>query len=119
MGCRCCCSCCVATRTLGRYQPFASRTDRALRGAALHLDVARHFFPKEQVTQLLDLLAMHRFNTFHWHLVDDQGALAEVAWTPQEARSWGDFEQRLQGHLVRQDAMKVNYRRADGTPAHP
>src|SRR5262249_5089759 len=36
----------------------------------LHLDVARHFFNKEEVKNYLDLMAMHKLNTFHWHLVD-------------------------------------------------
>jgi hexosaminidase len=37
------------------------------------LDVVRHFFTKQEVKQLLDVMAMHKLNTFHWHLVDDQG----------------------------------------------
>ncbi len=37
------------------------------------LDVARHFFNKDEVKQVLDAMAMHKLNTFHWHLVDDQG----------------------------------------------
>lgn len=41
------------------------------RGA--HLDVARHFMPKEFVRKYIDLLARHKFNRFHWHLTDDQG----------------------------------------------
>ena len=37
------------------------------------LDVARHFFNKQEVKRVLDAMAMHKLNTFHWHLVDDQG----------------------------------------------
>lgn len=37
------------------------------------LDVARHFIDKQGVKQILDAMAMHKLNTFHWHLVDDQG----------------------------------------------
>ncbi|EEF62885.1 beta-N-acetylhexosaminidase [Pedosphaera parvula] len=37
------------------------------------LDVVRHFFTKQEVKQLLDVMAQHKLNTFHWHLVDDQG----------------------------------------------
>ncbi|MRR38363.1 beta-N-acetylhexosaminidase, partial [bacterium] len=37
------------------------------------LDVARHFFPKEFVKEFIDYLALHKMNTFHWHLTDDQG----------------------------------------------
>ncbi|HEV8229565.1 MAG TPA: beta-N-acetylhexosaminidase [Candidatus Limnocylindria bacterium] len=38
-----------------------------------HLDVARHFMPKDFVLKHLDLLALHKLNVFHWHLTDDQG----------------------------------------------
>ena len=37
------------------------------------LDVSRHFFTKAEVEQLLDAMALLKLNTFHWHLVDDQG----------------------------------------------
>ncbi|MEV0632086.1 beta-N-acetylhexosaminidase [Nonomuraea wenchangensis] len=39
----------------------------------LHLDVARHFFPKREVLRLIDLMALHKLNRLHLHLVDDQG----------------------------------------------
>jgi hexosaminidase len=44
-------------------------------------------------------------------------ALAEVAWSPKEGKNWNDFQARLSKHLVRLDALKVNYHRPDGTPA--
>lgn len=37
------------------------------------LDVSRHFFPVSDVKNLLDLLALHNINYFHWHLTDDPG----------------------------------------------
>ena len=37
------------------------------------LDEARHFMGSEVVKKLLDLMALHKLNKFHWHLVDDQG----------------------------------------------
>lgn len=39
----------------------------------LHLDCARHFFPKDEILRLLDALALHKLNVFHWHLTDAQG----------------------------------------------
>lgn len=47
------------------------------------LDVSRHFFPKEDVEHFLDLLAMHKMNTFHWHLVDDGGWRIEIKKYPK------------------------------------
>jgi len=46
-------------------------------------------------------------------------ALAEVAWSDntKKDRNWQEFEPRLQAHLKRLDALKVNYHRNDGTPA--
>ncbi|MDR0640859.1 MAG: family 20 glycosylhydrolase [Treponema sp.] len=37
------------------------------------LDVSRHFFPKEEVMRLLDIMFRLRLNKFHWHIADDQG----------------------------------------------
>jgi len=39
----------------------------------MHLDVGRHFFPVSFVKKYIDYLALHKFNTFHWHLTEDQG----------------------------------------------
>ncbi len=39
----------------------------------MHLDVCRHFFSKQEVMKYLDYLALHKLNTFHWHLTEDQG----------------------------------------------
>lgn len=47
------------------------------------LDVSRHFFTKAEVEQLLDLMAMQKLNTFHWHLVDDQGWRIEIMKYPR------------------------------------
>jgi len=49
----------------------------------MHLDVARHFFPVEYIKRYIDLLAMHKFNRFHWHLTDDQGWRIEIKKYPK------------------------------------
>ena len=49
------------------------------------LDVARHFFTVEEVKRVLDLLALHKMNVFHWHLTDDQGWRFEVKSLPELA----------------------------------
>jgi hexosaminidase len=50
-----------------------------------HLDVARHFMPKEFVLKFLDLMALHKLNVLHWHLVDDQGWRVEIKKYPRLA----------------------------------
>jgi hypothetical protein len=42
------------------------------------LDVSRHFFNPEEVKQLLDAMALHKLNVFHWHLDDDSGWRLEI-----------------------------------------
>ena len=44
----------------------------------MHLDVSRHFFPKEFIKKYIDLLAMYKMNMFHWHLTDDNGWRIEI-----------------------------------------
>jgi len=74
----------------------------------MHLDVSRHFFPKEFVKSYIDGLAMHKMNTFHWHLVDDQGWRLEIkkyprltevgAWrVDREDKPWNDRPAQLPG----------------------
>jgi len=56
----------------------------------MHLDCARHFFPKEFVKKYIDYLAMYKMNTFHWHLTDDQGWRIEIKKYPKltEIGAW-------------------------------
>ncbi|SFG43815.1 glycoside hydrolase family 20 protein [Pontibacter chinhatensis] len=58
----------------------------------MHLDVTRHFMPVEFVKQYIDYLAMHKLNTFHWHLTDDQGWRIEIKKHPKltEISAWRD-----------------------------
>ncbi len=48
-----------------------------------HLDVSRYFMPVDDVKKYIDLLAMHKMNTFHWHLTDDQGWRIEIKKYPK------------------------------------
>ena len=49
----------------------------------MHLDVSRHFFPKEFIKQYIDLIAMYKMNVFHWHLTDDNGWRIEIKKYPR------------------------------------
>jgi hexosaminidase len=44
----------------------------------MHLDVARHFFSVDYVKKYIDYLAAYKYNTFHWHLTEDQGWRIEI-----------------------------------------
>jgi len=49
----------------------------------LMLDVSRHFFTKPEVEAILDAMALHKLNVFHWHLTDDQGWRIEIKKYPR------------------------------------
>lgn len=87
------------------------------RGAML--DVVRHFAPTRDVLRFIDLLAMHRLNTLHLHLTDDQGwrveitkypRLAEVGgWRPETqlgAQHGSDTDGRPHGGFYTQDDIR-------------
>jgi hexosaminidase len=49
----------------------------------MHLDVSRHFFSPDFIKEYIDLMATYKLNTFHWHLVDDQGWRIEIKKYPK------------------------------------
>lgn len=49
----------------------------------MSLDVSRHMFPVSFIKKYIDWLALYKFNTFHWHLTDDQGWRIEIKKYPQ------------------------------------
>lgn len=56
----------------------------------LMLDVSRHFFTKEEVKKYIDEMVRYKFNTFHWHLTDDNGWRIEIKSLPKltEVGAW-------------------------------
>jgi len=89
----------------------------------MHLDVSRHFLPKEFIKTYIDILAMHKINVFHWHLTDDQGWRIEIikypkltqvgAWrVDRESQEWNardpqrDGEQATYGGFYTQDDIR-------------
>ena len=65
------------------------------RGA--HLDVSRHFMPKEFVKKYIDLIALYKLNRFHMHLTDDQGWRIEIKKYPLLTAVGGWRRQTLVG----------------------
>jgi hexosaminidase len=68
----------------------------AWRGA--HLDVGRHFMPKEFVKKYIDLIALQKMNTFHWHLTEDQGWRIEIKKYPRLTQVGAWRTQTVVGH---------------------
>ena len=54
------------------------------------LDCARHFHPIDRILSLIDQMAYYKFNTFHWHLTDDEAWRLEIDAFPQltEIGAW-------------------------------
>jgi len=51
------------------------------RGAMI--DVSRHFFSASYIKRFIDLMALYKLNTFHWHLVDGPGWRLEIKKYPE------------------------------------
>ena len=79
----------------------------------MHLDVSRHFFPKEFVKRYIDLISMYKMNRFHWHLTDDNGWRIEIKKYPKlmQTSAWHvDHENLPWGERpAQQPGEKANY----------
>jgi hexosaminidase len=64
-----------------------------------HLDVCRHFVSVDFIKKYIDNMAMHKLNTFHWHLTEDQGWRLEIKKYPKltEVGAWR--KETLVGHI--------------------
>ena len=67
------------------------------------LDVSRNFFTKDEVKLYIDQISRYKYNTFHWHLTDDNGWRIEIKSLPEltEVGAWrvprfGQFGQRAE-----------------------
>lgn len=65
----------------------------------LHLDVCRHFFPLEFIKKYIDAMAIHKFNSFHWHLTDDQGWRLEIKKYPKLTEIGSKRDETIIGHF--------------------
>ena len=81
------------------------------RGALL--DTARHFMPKEFVKKFIDLLALHKMNSFQWHLTDDQGWRIEIKKYPKLTQIGAWRKETLVGRLESNSQKELKF---DGIP---
>ena len=74
----------------------------------LMFDVGRYFFKVEDIKRFLDVMAVYKLNTFHWHLTEDQGWRIEIKKYPL----------LTQISSVRKESMLGHYRdrKYDGKP---
>lgn len=77
--------------TEGETLPYLRIDDKpqfAYRG--MHLDVSKHFMPVGFVKKYIDLLAIYKFNYFHWHLTGSGGWRIQIDQYPEltEKAAW-------------------------------
>jgi hexosaminidase len=73
------------------------------------LDVGRHFFPISFIKKYIDILAMYKINTFHWHLTDDQGWRIEIKKYPMLTEKGHWREETMLGHYSDQKYDGIGY----------
>ncbi|MFN4145076.1 MAG: family 20 glycosylhydrolase [Runella sp.] len=79
--------------------PACEISDRPRFGyRGLMLDVSRHFMPVSFVKKMIDLLALHKMNTLHWHLTDDQGWRIEIKKYPKLTQIGSKRKETLVGN---------------------
>jgi hexosaminidase len=72
----------------------------------LHLDCGRHFFSVDFVKQYIDFIALHKMNTFHWHLTEDQGWRIEIKRYPKLTQTGACRAGTATGHNKGNDSVK-------------
>lgn len=84
------------------------------------LDEGRHFYGKEEIKKIIDIMAAYKMNRFHWHLTEDQGWRIEIkkyprltrvgAWRDSKVLAWGDVKPdgiRYGGYYTQKEAREV------------
>ncbi|PLX10209.1 MAG: beta-N-acetylglucosaminidase [Marinilabiliales bacterium] len=74
------------------------KDDAMFKYRGMHLDVGRHMFPVEFIKKYIDLLALYKFNNFHWHLTEDQGWRIEIKKYPKLTEIGAFRKETLVGH---------------------
>ncbi|MDP7289471.1 MAG: family 20 glycosylhydrolase, partial [Phycisphaerae bacterium] len=96
-----------ATWVIGGVE-ISDKPSFAWRG--LMLDVSRWFFDKEFVKRYLDMMAMHKLNVLHWHLIDDPGWRIEIKKYPKLTKIGafrGEGKWRFGGFYTQDDIREI------------
>ena len=84
------------------------------------LDEGRHFFGKDEIKRVIDMMAIYKMNRFHWHLTEDQGWRLEIkkypkltetgAWRNSKVLAYGDVKpdgERYGGFYTQKDIKEI------------
>ncbi|MGV3559386.1 beta-N-acetylhexosaminidase [Larkinella arboricola] len=100
----------TAAQGLDWSVPCCSIEDRPRFGyRGFMLDVARHFYPVPAVKKVIDEIALHKLNTFHWHLTDDQGWRIEIKKHPKLTEIGSTRQETMLGHYRNNKYDKTPY----------
>lgn len=84
------------------------------------LDEGRHFFGKDEIKRVIDMMAIYKMDRFHWHLTEDQGWRIEIkkypkltetgAWRNSKVLAYGDVKpdgERYGGFYTQKDIKEI------------
>ena len=94
---------------------------------------SRHFFSTDEVKKYIDMMSIHKMNTLHWHLTDDQGWRIEIRKYPRLTevgsirkgtvirKEWGHYDGIPYGGYYTQEQIKdvIDYAAAQGITIIP
>ena len=84
----------------------------------LMVDVCRHFFSIDEMKKIVDVMALHKLNTLHWHLTEDQGWRIEIKKYPKLTevgsmrkktmirKEWDNYDNTPYGGYYTQDEIR-------------
>jgi hexosaminidase len=98
-------------KSAGELSALACQIEDAPRFAyrGMMLDVGRYYFPVTFIKRFLDLMAVYKLNTFHWHLTEDQGWRIEIKKYPLLTQISSIRKETMVGHYKDQKYDKTPY----------
>lgn len=85
------------------------------RWRGIMVDSSRYFQPVAALKKFIDVIAQHKFNVFHWHLVDDQGWRLEIKKYPKLTAVGSKRRESPRGHSAA-NLQKAHNLGGDGCP---
>ena len=89
------------------------------RWRGVHFDEGRHFFGKETLKKVLELMAQHKLNVLHWHLTEDQGWRLDIPGHPELVRYGSVRPQSVRHGCVAKTGNEVDQDKFNGVKYGP